>query len=199
MKHLFRLSELLYLPMPTLPVQTRKTDSIIVGTGSSLEHQEEIYVTGGKWEDEEERKFYEDIQDLRDFVPKSVLGIDDDDDEPENATSASQNEQDLKEMEELEAKELEKELSKLSLEEPPPVEENIRNGKADSADHDEEEDELRHFIPRIVTSLNSSVEPPRQFLRHKLVLHIPRLLLLKVPLKCLRRCWPAYRIARIVR
>jgi len=37
---------------------------------------EDIITTGGKWEDEEARRFYEEIQDLKDFVPSSVLGVD---------------------------------------------------------------------------------------------------------------------------
>ena len=35
---------------------------------------EDIITSAGKWEDEEERRFYEDIQDLKDFVPSCVLG-----------------------------------------------------------------------------------------------------------------------------
>ena len=61
--------------MPTLPAATQKNDSILVSTTGQNEVSEEIYTTGGKWEDEEERRFFEDIQDLRDFVPKSVLGF----------------------------------------------------------------------------------------------------------------------------
>lgn len=37
---------------------------------------EDTTVVGGKWEDEEERRFYEDVPDLKDYVPSSVLGID---------------------------------------------------------------------------------------------------------------------------
>ena len=36
---------------------------------------DEEALRGGKWEDEEERRFFEDIPDLKDYVPKSVLGI----------------------------------------------------------------------------------------------------------------------------
>jgi len=35
---------------------------------------EDVITSAGKWEDEEERRFYEDIQDLKEFVPSSVLG-----------------------------------------------------------------------------------------------------------------------------
>ena len=61
---LLRLSELLNLSMPTLPAATQKNDSILVSTTGQNEISEEIYTTGGKWEDEEERRFFEDIQDL---------------------------------------------------------------------------------------------------------------------------------------
>ncbi|THU82421.1 hypothetical protein K435DRAFT_449258 [Dendrothele bispora CBS 962.96] len=72
-----QLSELLYLSLPSLPNNARKTDSIQTGVSSSTGSGDldEIYTPGGKWEDEEERKFYEEVQDLKEFVPKSVLGI----------------------------------------------------------------------------------------------------------------------------
>jgi regulator of nonsense transcripts 2 len=72
------LSELLYLPLPPLPTASHKSDSILIGanTGNPLgDGDEELLISGGKWEDEEERRFFEDVQDLKDFVPKSVLGI----------------------------------------------------------------------------------------------------------------------------
>ncbi|GAW05433.1 ARM repeat-containing protein [Lentinula edodes] len=76
-----QLSELLCLPLPDLPNNARKTDSLQIGVSSSNnpggEESDEIYTTGGKWEDDEERKFFEEVQDLKDFVPKSVLGLDD--------------------------------------------------------------------------------------------------------------------------
>ncbi len=37
--------------------------------------QEEFNASGAKWEDEEERRFFEDLQDLQDFVSKGQLGI----------------------------------------------------------------------------------------------------------------------------
>jgi regulator of nonsense transcripts 2 len=73
-----RLSELLYLPLPSLPTTSQKTDSILIGANNpnSLgDDTDETITSGGKWEDEEERRFFEDIQDLKDFVPKSVLGL----------------------------------------------------------------------------------------------------------------------------
>ncbi|KAI9453157.1 ARM repeat-containing protein [Lactarius psammicola] len=74
------LSELIYLPMPTLPTSSSTGNSIQIGTstGGLLSDDADdaaFAALGGKWEDEEERRFYEDIQDLREVVPKSILGI----------------------------------------------------------------------------------------------------------------------------
>ncbi|KAI5123948.1 hypothetical protein M0805_006362 [Coniferiporia weirii] len=118
------LSELLNLSMPSLPTATRKTDSIMVTSGGQQEAQEETYSSGGKWEDEEERRFFEDLQDLRDFVPKSVLGLDEkegpgaSEEGPESDKHKMEltKEKERKEREEVEAKELEKELKRLELE-----------------------------------------------------------------------------------
>lgn len=63
--------------MPHLPTVAEQTSSIGLADGPSSRNGEGDEVTAvGKWEDEEERRFYEDIPDLKDFVPKSVLGID---------------------------------------------------------------------------------------------------------------------------
>ncbi|KAF7782626.1 hypothetical protein Agabi119p4_2002 [Agaricus bisporus var. burnettii] len=72
------LSELLYLPLPNLPRASHKSESIQIGSthGSMFNDSEDTTVVGGKWEDEEERRFYEDVPDLKDYVPSSVLGID---------------------------------------------------------------------------------------------------------------------------
>ena len=107
--------------MPTLPSATQKSDSIIVTGGGQQATQEDIYVTGGKWEDEEERRFYEDIQDLRDFVPKSVLGLAEVDKQATgeksdiNKGKNEEAEKERKKQEENEARELEKELKRLEL------------------------------------------------------------------------------------
>ena len=106
--------------MPTLPATTQKNDSILVSTTGQNEISEEIYTTGGKWEDEEERRFFEDIQDLRDFVPKSVLGFTETGQVTQDTTDSGSIKDDLdrerREREESEAKELEKELKRLELE-----------------------------------------------------------------------------------
>lgn len=70
-----RLSDLLYLPMPHLPTVAEQTSTIGVNDGSNSRGIDGDEITAvGKWEDEEERRFYEDIPDLKDFVPRSILG-----------------------------------------------------------------------------------------------------------------------------
>lgn len=64
--------------MPSLPTTSQKTDSILIGANNANsigDEDDTLHTAGGKWEDEEERRFFEDVQDLRDFVPKSVLGV----------------------------------------------------------------------------------------------------------------------------
>jgi regulator of nonsense transcripts 2 len=68
--------------MPTLPTSSSTGNSIQIGssTGALFSDDAEdaaFAALGGKWEDEEERRFFEDIQDLREIVPKSILGIED--------------------------------------------------------------------------------------------------------------------------
>ena len=107
--------------MPHLPSAAEQTSSIGLTDGSNLRNGEVDEVTAvGKWEDEEERRFYEDIQDVRDFVPKSVLGLDEKDNnsvtEKSDKARDEKLEQERKKREEDEAKELENELKKLELE-----------------------------------------------------------------------------------
>ena len=66
--------------MPTLPTSSSAGNSIQIGTSThgllSDDLDEAAFAAlGGKWEDEEERRFFEDIQDLREVVPKSILGV----------------------------------------------------------------------------------------------------------------------------
>lgn len=107
------MSEFLYLPLPLLPTASQRSESIQIGSthGSLYNDSEETTVVGGKWEDEEERRYYEDVQDLKDYVPSSVLGID---------ISAGAPEADLKDIdqeriqqEKEEARQLEEELHNL--------------------------------------------------------------------------------------
>ncbi|KAJ4483312.1 transcription factor [Lentinula aciculospora] len=74
-----QLSELLFLALPNLPNNVRKSDTLQIGVSNSNNlggEESDTYSTGGKWEDDEERKFFEEVQDLKDYVPKSVLGLD---------------------------------------------------------------------------------------------------------------------------
>ncbi|KAF9227255.1 ARM repeat-containing protein [Gyrodon lividus] len=113
------LSELLYLPMPSLPTASQKSDSIQIGSNASgilgEESEDMLSMSGGKWEDEEERKFFEDIQDLKDFVPKSVLGIES---EGKGDKGAEEEKEKIeKERAEAQAKKLEEELEGLKANE----------------------------------------------------------------------------------
>lgn len=126
--------------MPTLPTSSQKSESIQIGVnnGSSLEDTDDIVVTGGKWEDEEERRFFEDIQDLKDFVPKSVLGIDESEATAEPSTTEQAAEEQEREKEEV--RKLEEELAKLS----------VADGSAhkeEATKNDVEEDE---YVPNII-------------------------------------------------
>ncbi|PFH51566.1 hypothetical protein AMATHDRAFT_74915 [Amanita thiersii Skay4041] len=120
------LSELLYMPLPTLPAATQKLDSIQIGTKSSQinDDAEEITIIGGKWEDEEERKFFEDLQDLKDFVPSSVLGIDNVSETMGDPEKDKEKEKERIDREKEEVKKLEEELERLGegIPEPTPSE-----------------------------------------------------------------------------
>ena len=65
--------------MPNLPADESRTESIGLSTGAGGANAalDDTQYATSKWEDEEERRFYEDVQDLKDFVPKSFLGLDD--------------------------------------------------------------------------------------------------------------------------
>ncbi|KAL0956498.1 hypothetical protein HGRIS_002642 [Hohenbuehelia grisea] len=111
------LSELLYLPMPSLPTASQKSESILIGSNANSlggDNAEDIYIAGGKWEDEEERRFFEDVQDLKDFVPKSVLGINEGENgEDQTQGEEQEREEQEKEKEKEEMKQIEEELAKL--------------------------------------------------------------------------------------
>lgn len=106
------LSELLFLPLPSLPTTSQKSDSILIGSNNSNlnpNEEEEGNASASKWEDDEERKFFEDIQDLKDYVPSSVLGL-----EGADSESLQDRDQDReKEREREEIRKLAEELEKL--------------------------------------------------------------------------------------
>ncbi|KAF7321619.1 Nonsense-mediated mRNA decay factor [Mycena kentingensis (nom. inval.)] len=117
------LSELLYLPLPPLPTSSQKSDSILIGankSNASTEDSDEMLGSGGKWEDEEERRFFEDVQDLKDFVPRSVLGIDEADPDPADPEADGEKERVRIEQEKEEVRKLEQELENLAGDGTPP-------------------------------------------------------------------------------
>ena len=71
------LADALNLEMPDLPdvePDSPTADSMIRGIGTGpLGKNTEEFVPGGIWEDEEARRFYEDIIDLKDRVPPTLL------------------------------------------------------------------------------------------------------------------------------
>lgn len=110
--------------MPSLPTTAQKNESVLLlsaSSGGQQDSEEAAFPTGGKWEDEEERKFYEELQDLRDFVPKSVLGLDgtdkgmDKEKEDEAGGDQEAKEKERKEVEQAEIRKLEKEIEGLGL------------------------------------------------------------------------------------
>lgn len=70
------LADLLGLPMPILPTSATlsKGGLQIVETTSSFTVREDGQGVG-IWDDEEERRFYEDLLDLKEMVPSGLLGI----------------------------------------------------------------------------------------------------------------------------
>ncbi|KAF8967853.1 armadillo-type protein [Flammula alnicola] len=127
------LSELLYLPLPSLPTASQKSESILIGSNSSQLNgdTEEVITAGGKWEDEEERRFFEDVQDLKDFVPSSVLGVEGETEEEDSREV----ERDRVEKEKEEVRKLEEELEKLNE-----IDTQKVNGQAKPEEPQEEED-----------------------------------------------------------
>jgi regulator of nonsense transcripts 2 len=71
------LADALNLEMPELPdvePESPTGDSMIRGIGTGpLGKSTEEFIPGGVWEDEEARRFYEDIIDLKDRVPPTLL------------------------------------------------------------------------------------------------------------------------------
>lgn len=74
------LAEVLDLTPPTLPSGpvSSSTSAGVVSTGpSQVASSDNQYGPGSKWSDEEERRFYEDLVDLRTEVPGVFLGVGD--------------------------------------------------------------------------------------------------------------------------
>lgn len=74
-----RLSELLSLPLPTLPSLQSSLTASFVTSGSSAANAGAAEEMGPQslWADEEEKRFYEDLRELRGEVPAVILGVKD--------------------------------------------------------------------------------------------------------------------------
>ena len=71
------LADLLGLSPPTLPTAASLSQGglQIVESQSTFNVRDDGPVPGGIWDDEEEKRFYEDLVDLKEVVPAGLLGI----------------------------------------------------------------------------------------------------------------------------
>ncbi|KAI0311900.1 ARM repeat-containing protein [Amylostereum chailletii] len=139
------LSELLYLPLPNLPTSSQANSSIQIGGASASLLSDDaddlaMAALGGKWEDEEERRFFEDIQDLREVVPKSILGIEDGKEE----VKEEMGDEEKQKAEEEEVRKLEEELARLDSAGAPV---NGVKASAPESDTDDEDDRAATPVP----------------------------------------------------
>lgn len=88
---------------------------------------------GGKWEDEEERRFFEDIQDLRDYAPKSVLGLEDGEDKTSPVEEVKKPDEELK----VDMKKLDEELAGLESKVADEVTEEEASANGDASDEED--------------------------------------------------------------
>lgn len=101
--------------MPTLQTSSSRNDSIGVSLDSASAFAErEEWAPGGKWEDDEERRFFEDLTDLKDYVPRTILGIEIDEEKDQSKADDGDEEAQKRQMEE-EVKKLEAEVAKLAV------------------------------------------------------------------------------------
>ncbi len=140
--------------MPTLPTSSSTGNSIQIGTNTGLllsdDAEEAAFAAlGGKWEDEEERRFFEDIQDLREIVPKSILGIEDTKDVVKECHESDAEAK--KNAEDEEVKKLQEELAGLEAQNGTLS----VNGKVDS--HEIEEDDRYFFFMSPLTMLTDTL------------------------------------------
>ncbi|GAA6033062.1 hypothetical protein JCM8097_000126 [Rhodosporidiobolus ruineniae] len=72
-----QLSELLSLPLPALPSLQSTLNAAFVTAGATQggAGANDEMGPGSIWQDEEERRFYEDLRDLRGEVPAAILGV----------------------------------------------------------------------------------------------------------------------------
>ncbi|GAA6010941.1 hypothetical protein JCM10207_004002 [Rhodosporidiobolus poonsookiae] len=70
-----QLAELLSLPLPVLPSLQSTLNAAFVTSGSSASATAEEMGPGSLWADEEDKRFYEVVRDLRGEVPAAILGV----------------------------------------------------------------------------------------------------------------------------
>ncbi len=128
--------------MPSLPTASQKSDSILIGTNSTSSFSNDdgdvINTAGGKWEDEEERRFFEDVQDLKDFVPKSILGVEEGEGKDQESEESKEKRNERHEQDREYIKKLEEELEKLA------------EGGLPSTSQDEDEDEYVYVFSSLI-------------------------------------------------
>ncbi|WVN87840.1 uncharacterized protein L203_103035 [Cryptococcus depauperatus CBS 7841] len=109
------LAELLALAPPTLPTAASlsKSGLQIVESSSSFTIRDDGPIRGGIWDDDEELKFYEDLIDLKEMVPTSLLGIKDKEDIQDKQGQEAENKEE--EHNKNNEEELKKELEKMEL------------------------------------------------------------------------------------
>jgi hypothetical protein len=188
--------------MPTLPTSSSSGNSIQIGTSTggllSDDSDEAAFAAlGGKWEDEEERRFFEDIQDLREVVPKSILGIEE---STEAIKEANESDSDAKKnAEDEEVKRLREELEGLeasggALQ---------ANGKADTHDSASEDEDDEYVVSLSIRTRDQLMFrdivllPRHLLLRRRAHGQARQQLLRKVHRNCSRPCLLVFRIARI--
>lgn len=89
-----RLADLLHLPAPVFPTlaASKGTSTVLVLDNANPFSRggiEDIPL-GGMWEDDEQRRFYEDLPDLAELVPAGLLGVETKDQDAEKPDSDAQ-------------------------------------------------------------------------------------------------------------
>ncbi|WVQ73762.1 hypothetical protein IAR50_003342 [Cryptococcus sp. DSM 104548] len=110
------LADLLGLTPPVLPTAATlsKSGLQIVDSGSSFTVRTDGPIAGGIWDDEEEQRFYEELIDLKEVVPSSLLGIKEASAKDKGEESEKTEEERLKEQK-AEEEELRKQLEQMEL------------------------------------------------------------------------------------
>ncbi|KAK6906386.1 hypothetical protein I203_100371 [Kwoniella mangroviensis CBS 8507] len=110
------LAELLGLQPPVLPTAASlaKSGLQIVESASSFTVREDGPIAGGIWDDEEERRFYEDLVDLGEVVPSALLGIKESKNTNDTATSEEGKQEDEQKQKADEA-DLQRQLEQMEL------------------------------------------------------------------------------------